>query len=110
MPFPQNQTETAPMMSTRVFNVLATRFPPEKAPEIAGLLSETFPGVPVEGPLRERVQAALLRFALEEQDGLARGIALARKDFRDLLVNAGFEQEDAHLRFLAGAANAHVIS
>jgi hypothetical protein len=110
MPFPQHQTETAPALSTRVFNVLATRFPPERAPAIAGALSEAFPGVPPEGKLRERVQAAILRMTLEVDDGMARALELARIDYRDLLVNAGFEQEDAHIAFLDAAANARVIS
>jgi hypothetical protein len=110
MPFPQAQTETAPALSTRIFNVLATRFPPERAPLIAGALSEPFPGVAAEGLLRERVQAAILRLTLEHEDGMNRALELARIDYRDLLVNAGFEEADAHRAWLDEAASAASLS
>jgi hypothetical protein len=98
------ETRTAPALSTRVFNVLTTRFPEEMAPAIASALSEKFPGVPDEGPLRERVQASILKLTLEREGGMDAALRLARADYRDLFMNADLGDPDAHVAWLEEAA------
>ena len=44
----------------------------------------------------DRVRMAALKFSNGQMDALYKGIDLAKRDWRDLLVAAGFGQLDAH--------------
>lgn len=47
--------------------------------------------------LFERVRLAILKLTRERPDGLERGIELAAIDWRDLLMEAGFGDQDTHI-------------
>ena len=97
------------LLAPRVAALIAAHCPPERAQAVRDLLltgcSTTLPGVrPGWLDLIERIQAGVLRRSGWDPAILAAQVRLARTDWRDLLMAAGFGEDlTAHARWLDGA-------
>lgn len=91
--------------------LIAARCPPAKQAAISALLAERcswgLPGIgttPDWQVLIERIQLAAIRGSDWDLETIARAVALANCDWRDLLVGAGFANDlSAHIRWQAEA-------
>lgn len=97
------------MLAPRIAALIAARCPPDRAASLARLLSDecsvTLPGVrPEWTELIERIQAGVLRTTRWDPRLIEPRLRLARTDWRDLLMVAGFgESTTAHLPWLEEA-------
>lgn len=84
---------------------VALLFPPEQQEEVQRMLAaecgNNLPGLKDCDPLRlERFQFAVLKLSDGEIDKLNKAISLAKQDWRDLLMAAGFGGIHAHEEWL----------
>jgi hypothetical protein len=88
-----------------VLAVIARRFPAEARERIAALLAERcghdLPAI-ADGSGIERIRLAVLKLAGGDPAAVPAQVADARRDWRDVLVAAGFASDlTAHLRWAA---------
>ncbi|MGR8918888.1 MAG: hypothetical protein ACU85V_04665 [Gammaproteobacteria bacterium] len=92
-------------LSARTRALVEACFPAAAVDDVAALLehdcADALPGCAGHDPARmERIRFAVLKLSGGDETRLLHGLELARTDWRDLLVAAGFEHAlDAHGRW-----------
>jgi hypothetical protein len=95
----------APRISPETEKRIARLFPPDQRKRVRKALSqECGNNLPLlqnhDAVKMERIRFAVLKLSEGRLDKLARAIALAKADWRDLLMAADFGQPDAHVSWL----------